>query len=346
MNVPATSFVLPPDSEAAAPAEHRGLARDGVRLLVARADGIRHVKFVDLAEQLEAGDVVVVNISATLPAAVDAQRRGRRASALHVSTELDDGTWVVEVRGPDNRGPATDVRPGEELELTGGVRLRVDASYPRPGVDGARLWRVTPSVATGSRRYLADHGRPIRYGYLSAAWPLGDLQNVYAEESGSAEMASAGRPFTSRLLVRLMARGVVVAPILLHAGVSSPEKQEPPMPERYSVSAATADLVNLARSRGRRVIAVGTTVARALETGADSTNNAHAGSGWTDLVLSPDRPARVVSGLVSGLHEPESSHLLLLEAVAGPALVRRAYEEAVRERYLWHEFGDSMLFLP
>lgn len=341
-----TRFVLPPDSEAAAPAERRGLARDGVRLLVARPEGVRHVAFVDLAEQLDAGDVVVVNTSATLPAAVDAHRRGHRTSALHISTELENGAWVVEVRGPDNAGPATDVSPGEELELTGGVRLRVDASYPTAGIDGARLWRATPSVATGSHRYLADHGRPIRYGYLSSAWPLGDLQNVYADEPGSAEMASAGRPFTSRLLVRLMARGVVVAPILLHTGVSSPEKHEPPMPERYRVPASTAALVNLARSRGNRVIAVGTTVARALETGADSTNNAHAGSGWTDLVLSPDRPARVVSGLVSGLHEPESSHLLLLEAVAGPALVRRAYEEAVRERYLWHEFGDSMLFLP
>jgi S-adenosylmethionine:tRNA ribosyltransferase-isomerase len=152
--------------------------------------------------------------------------------------------------------------------------------------------------------------------------------------------------YVVRLLVRLMARGVVVAPVLLHTGVSSPEKHEPPMPERYKVPAPTADLVNLARSRGHRVVAVGTTVTRALETVADDDHTVHAGSGWTDLVLGPERPARVVTGLVSGLHEPEASHLLLLEAVAGPALVRRAYEEAARERYLWHEFGDSMLFLP
>lgn len=343
---PAVRFTLPPNSEATAPAERRGLARDGVRLLVARPDVVTHMRFHDLAAELEAGDVLVVNTSATLPAAVDARRRGRPLSPLHVSTELDDGSWVVEVRAPDNSGPATDVRAGEVLEATGGVRLRVDASYPRAGVDGARLWRVTPGVATGSRRYLADHGRPIRYGYLSAAWPLGDLQNVYADEPGSAEMPSAGRPFTSQLLVRLMGRGVVVAPLRLHAGVSSPEKHEPPLPERYSVPASTADVVNLARSRGHRVVAVGTTVTRALETAADTASQVTAGSGWTDLVLGPDRPARVVSGLVSGLHEPEASHLLLLQAVAGPGLVRRAYGEAVNERYLWHEFGDSMLFLP
>ena len=342
----AVRFTLPPDSEATAPAERRGLARDGVRLLVARPDVVTHMRFRDLASELEPGDVLVVNTSATLPAAVDARRRGRLVSSLHVSTELDDGSWVVEVRAPDNSGPATDVRPGEVLEVTAGVRLRVDASYPRAGVDGSRLWRVTPGVATGSHRYLADHGRPIRYSYLSAAVPLGDLQNVYADQSGSAEMPSAGRPFTSRLLVRLMARGVVVAPVLLHTGVSSPAKHEPPLSERYSVSASTADVVNLARSRGHRVVAVGTTVTRALETVADAANQVHAGSGWTDLVLGPDRPARVVSGLVSGLHEPEASHLLLLQAVAGTGLVRRAYDEAVSERYLWHEFGDSMLFLP
>jgi S-adenosylmethionine:tRNA ribosyltransferase-isomerase len=146
--------------------------------------------------------------------------------------------------------------------------------------------------------------------------------------------------------VRLMARGVVFAPIVLHTGVSSPEKHEPPMSERYDVPAATARLVNLTRASGGRVVAVGTTSVRALETVADASGRVAAGSGWTDLVLGPARPARVCTGLVSGLHEPEASHLLLLEAVAGGDLVAAAYRAAVAERYLWHEFGDSMLFLP
>ena len=348
---PTTRFVLPVDSEATSPPERRGLARDGVRLLVAADDGIVHASFRDLADHLRPGDLVVVNTSATLPAAVDAYRFTHPRSPLHVATELDDGSWVVEVRAPDNSGPATDVRPGETIEVSGGVTLRVQASYPSPAVEGARLWKVTPSTTVGSHAYLAEHGRPIRYGYLSAAWPLGDLQNVYADEPGSAEMASAemasaGRPFTHRLLVRLLARGVTIAPVSLHTGVSSPEKHEPPMPERYDVSSATADLVNLAHSRRRRVVAVGTTVTRALESAANADGSVSPSRGWTDLVLGFDRPARVVTGLISGLHEPEASHLLLLEAVAGRRLVAGAYEAAVRERYLWHEFGDSMLFLP
>jgi S-adenosylmethionine:tRNA ribosyltransferase-isomerase len=175
---------------------------------------------------------------------------------------------------------------------------------------------------------------------------LTDHQTVYATPTRtgvtSAEMASAGRPFTEHLLVRLMARGVVIAPLVLHAGVSSPEKHEPPMPERFTVPAPTARLVGATRAAGARVVAVGTTVVRALESATDPGGTVHAASGWTDLVLGPDRPARVVDALVSGLHAPEASHLLLLEAVVGPEVVGRAYAAAVEHGdYLWHEFGDS-----
>ena len=159
-------------------------------------------------------------------------------------------------------------------------------------------------------------------------------------------MASAGRPFTERLLVRLMARGVVIAPVVLHAGVSSAEKHEPPMPERFEVPAATARLVNSTSAAGARVVAVGTTVVRALESAAAPDRTVTATAGWTNLVLGPSRPARVVTGLISGLHPPEASHLMLLDAVAGAELVNAAYRAAVERRYRWHEFGDSTLFLP
>jgi S-adenosylmethionine:tRNA ribosyltransferase-isomerase len=192
--------------------------------------------------------------------------------------------------------------------------------------------------------YLGTHGRPIAYGHLLGNLPLSAHQTVYAEQPGSAEMPSAGRPFTRELLVRLVAAGITVAPLTLHAGVSSPELHEPPAPERYSVPPSTARLVEHTRRAGNRVVAVGTTVVRALETVAENGNTAL--SGWTDLVLGPGHPARVVSGLVTGLHLPESSHLLLLDAVVGPRLVDDAYAAAVAGGYLWHEFGDSMLFLP
>ena len=165
-------------------------------------------------------------------------------------------------------------------------------------------------------------------------------------ELGSAEMASAGRPFTDRVLVRLMARGVAVLPLVLHTGVSSPELHEPPAPERFAVPAATARIVTDARAHGGRVVAVGTTVTRALESATGEDGVTRPASGWTDLVLGPDQPARVVNGLLTGLHAPQASHLQLLAAVAGVDLVDQAYRSAVAAHLLWHEFGDSMLFLP
>jgi S-adenosylmethionine:tRNA ribosyltransferase-isomerase len=191
---------------------------------------------------------------------------------------------------------------------------------------------------------LEAAGRPIRYGYVPREWPLADYQTVFAREPGSAEMPSAARPFTPELVTRLVTDGVLFAPLLLHTGVSSPEAAEPPQAERYRVPPTTAALVSWARSRDGRVIAVGTTAARALESAASGAE-VRAAEGWTELVLGPGRPARVVDGIVTGLHAPEASHLSLLEAVVGVSGVQRAYEAAVAERYLWHEFGDVSLLL-
>ncbi|MGK5110553.1 MULTISPECIES: S-adenosylmethionine:tRNA ribosyltransferase-isomerase [unclassified Geodermatophilus] len=332
-------------SEATAPPERRGVARDGVRLMVVRPDRIGHAVFRDLPDLLTPGDLVVVNTSATLPARLDVRRADGTLAPLHVSTALDDGDWVVELRRPDNDGPDRGVEPGTELALPGGVRLRMLAGFPDPARP-SRLWRARPEPEVAAAAHLQRHGSPIRYGYLGAAVPLSDAQNVYATEPGSAENASAGRPFTERLLVRLMARGVPVVPVVLHAGVSSPELHEPPAPERFAVPEGTARLVTGTRAAGRRVVAVGTTVTRALETATGEDGVTRAAAGWTDLVLGPERPARAVTGLVTGLHAPDASHLLLLEAVAGRRLVEEAYAAAVAGGYLWHEFGDTMLFLP
>jgi S-adenosylmethionine:tRNA ribosyltransferase-isomerase len=338
-----TTFALPPGSEAGSPPEERGLLRDEVRLMAVRPDGVAHHRFLDLPRLLEPGDLVVVNTSATLPARVDARGADDRLVPLHVSAQLDDGSWVVEVRRPGNDGPDLGVEPGTVLLLPGDVWLHLHEPFPRPG---SRLWRARTEPAVPTSRYLSLRGRPIGYGYLDHRVDLPDLQNVYADEPGSAEMASAGRPVSERVITRLAARGVPVVPLTLHTGVSSPELHEPPSPEPYRVPEVTARLVTSTRAAGRRVVAVGTTVTRALETATDDDGVTRPAEGWTDLVLSRDRPARAVSGLITGLHAPEASHLLLLEAVAGTELVHRAYAAAVAERYLWHEFGDSMLFLP
>lgn len=345
-SAPATVFTLASAQEASAPQERRGIARDQVKLLVARPDGITHHRFRDLADLLDPGDLVVINTSATLPAALDGRRQDGRPTPIHVSTQLDDGQWAIELRRTDGLGPALDAAPGDHVVLPDDLVLHLTRPYPDPEADGSRLWLARPRPPTSAAEYLRRHGRPIRYSHLTEPVPLHDLQNIYANEVGSAEMASAGRPFTAELIVRLVRCGITIAPVVLHAGVSSPELHEPPTPERYNVPEATARLVSGARQAGRRVVAIGTTVVRALETAAEPDATIRPRHGWTNLTLGPDRPARIVTGLVTGLHAPEASHLLLLEAIAGPDLVRHAYDAALANGYLWHEFGDSMLFLP
>ncbi len=342
-------FELPPELVATEPPELRGLRREQVRLLVAGPDGVRHRRFHQLAGELQPGDLLVVNTSATLPAALDAVRtvgRRTRPALVHVSGQLDDGRWVIEVRRRDGNGPELDVVAGERLRLPGGVTLTVQRSYPREDVPGARLWLAGAEPATRIEGHLTRHGRPVRYGYLRGSHPLTAYQTVFADQPGSAEMPSASRPFDAELVVRLAVRGVTVAPVLLHCGLSSAEAGELPAPERFEVPEHTARLVNGARAAGRRVVAAGTTVVRALESAAAPDGLVRPAHGWSDLVLGPDRPVRVVTGLITGWHPPRASHLLLLEAVAGPDLVRTAYRQALLTGYRWHEFGDSALLLP
>jgi S-adenosylmethionine:tRNA ribosyltransferase-isomerase len=354
---PATRFELPAELSATQPPEARGIARDGVRLLVADPERVEHVRFRELARYLRAGDLLVVNVSATLPAAVDGVRAGRAARdaraardvVVHFSTALEDGTWVVELRrSPSADGPVLDGALGERIRLPGEGGLTLVAPYPAGIVRarrGQRLWRAAVDLPDGVPPFLARRGRPIRYGYVTGQWPLSSYQTVFATEPGSAEMPSAGRPFTAALVARLVADGVVLAPVVLHTGVSSPEAWEAPLPERFRVPAPTVEQVRLAHRLGHRVIAVGTTVARALESALRPDGRLEAATAWTDLVLGPERPARVIDGILTGLHAPDASHLLLLEAVVGPDVVRRAYDAALRQRYLWHEFGDACLLL-
>jgi S-adenosylmethionine:tRNA ribosyltransferase-isomerase len=315
-----------------------------VRLLVARPGGIEHARFSALGTFLSAGDLLIVNTSATLAAAADGTRHDGRAVTVHFSAVLDDRSWVVEVRDASGAaGPVPDSRPGDVIALPDDVRVML--ARPHPGGQ-VRLWQAAVAAEGGILAYLARRGRPIRYSYVPAAFPLADYQTVFAREPGSAEMPSAGRPFTAELVTDLVTRGIGIAPITLHAGVSSQEADEPPQPERYTVPESTARMVNMTRAGGGRVVAAGTTSTRALESAADAGGVVRARTGWTDLVLGEDRPARVVTGLVTGWHAPGASHLRLLAAVAGAGLVDRAYEEALAAGYLWHEFGDSCLLLP
>ncbi|MEP6953257.1 MAG: S-adenosylmethionine:tRNA ribosyltransferase-isomerase [Solirubrobacteraceae bacterium] len=348
MTAVAAAFSLPARLQAREPPEARGLRRDGVRLLVAAraAETIEHARFGDLGSLLSPGDLVVVNVSATLAAAIDAQRADGTRVTVHVATRAPhapgDDWWVLELRHAGGATPLRGGRAGERLVLDGGAIATLAAPY----AGGARLWLAQVDAGGSLPTHLERHGRPIRYGYVPRPWPLADYQTVFGLEPGSAEMPSAGRPFTTELVTRLIAGGVGIVPVTLHTGVSSPERHEPPYPEEFEVSAHTARAVNEARAAGGRIVAVGTTVVRALESAAGDDGTAVPARGWTPLVIGPDRGVRVVDGIVTGWHEPEASHLRMLEAIAGPELLRRSYDAALAHGYLWHEFGDSHLILP
>jgi S-adenosylmethionine:tRNA ribosyltransferase-isomerase len=340
----ALAFELPERLEAHEPPEARGLARADVRMLVAPARGaLVHARARDLPDFLRPGDLVVINTSATMPAALPARRGDGSALELRLSTPLPgapDDRWVIELRNGSER--FRNARAGEALDLPDGGRARLEAPY----LSGSRLWAARLELPEPLMAYLARHGTPIRYRYVPEARPLVDYQTAYATEPGSAEMPSAGRPLTAEVLTALVAKGVSVAPIVLHTGVSSPERSERPYPERYRVPPSTARLVQATKGWGGRVIAVGTTVVRALETVARPDGGIEPGDGWTALVVTPARGVRTVDGLLTGWHEPEASHLDILHAVGGRRLIERSYAAALQGGYLWHEFGDLHLILP
>jgi S-adenosylmethionine:tRNA ribosyltransferase-isomerase len=342
-------------------------------LVASRSTGkLVHTCFAELSQFLHAGDLLVVNTSATLPAAVSA-RMEDEAVELHLSTPATgdaresaagdaresaagdaresaaadaresaagDLLWVVELRTVQRRPLRAPV--GARLELPGGAGAELLAPY----LGSSRLSVASLSLGEPVEAYLARHGHPIRYRHTRADLPIGAYQTVFAREPGSAEMPSAARPFTAELVTELVSDGVLIAPLTLHCGVSSLEAGESPYPERYRVPPETARLVNAVHGWGGRVIAVGTTVVRALETVAAPGGTVGAGHGLTRHVVSPERGLRAIDGLITGWHEPKSSHLRLLEAAAGQELLRRSYDAADSAGYRFHEFGDSHLILP
>jgi len=360
--IDALGFSVPEELLAREPPEARGFARDGVRLLVSDpdTDAVRHATARDLPDFLAPGDVLVVNASATINAALDGWRSEHGTAGdlvvVHLSSPLPwsadrDHRWVIELRRSTSEGmrPLLDARAGERVRLRGGGSATLLAPFGerRMGLPNAsvRLWEADLACPGGVMAYAEEFGAPIRYGYVRERWPLYMYQTMFGTEPGSAEMPSAGRPFTADIIMRLQSKGVAVAPIILHTGVASLEVGESPYAERFRVTGCTADAVNRARASHHRVVAVGTTVVRALETVASADGTVSAAEGWTDLVVTPERGVHVVDALVTGFHEPRASHLAMLEAVAGRRHIDVAYHSALENRYLWHEFGDLHLII-
>ena len=356
-------FELPRELEAGEPPEARGLRRDEVRLMVSYLDDDRivHSRFGDLPEFLRAGDTLVVNTSGTMNAALPAERSDGTPLTVHLSTHLPADLWVVELRSSYGHEPVLDGKSGEVLSLPAGASMVLHTPYlserRQRDDESNRLWISTLKLPVNLNDYLDLNGSPIRYGYVRESWPASYYQTVYATEVGSAEMPSAGRAFTPELITRLVANGVSVVPLILHTGVASLEDDEPPYEEFYRVPPETAAAINSARAAGRRVVAVGTTVVRALETVTDRDGSIHPGEGWTDVFIIPERGIRSVDAMLTGLHEPRSTHLSMLEALVGSVSehpistsgaehLEVAYSEALKRGYLWHEFGDLHLILP
>jgi S-adenosylmethionine:tRNA ribosyltransferase-isomerase len=355
-------FDLPSELEAREPPEARGLGRDEVRLMVSYLgdDRVVHSSFSNLPDFLEAGDTLVINTSGTMNAALPARHTDGTPVTVHLSAHLPADLWVVELRSsPDNK-PVLDGETGEVLTLPDGATIVLQTPYlpekRKQSKGNNRLWVSTLNLPVSLEAYLERHGSPIRYSYVRESWPSSYYQTVYATEVGSAEMPSAGRAFTPELITRLVAKGVRILPLLLHTGVASLEDDEPPYEEFYRVSPETAAEINAARKSGRRIVAVGTTVVRALETVTDRDGVTHPGEGWTDVYITPERGIRSVNAMLTGLHEPRSTHLSMLEALTGSTSpcslsttgrehLQTAYSEALEKGYLWHEFGDLHLIL-
>lgn len=334
----ALPFSVPAELEATEPAEARGIPRDAVALLVsdARSGVHRSTTFDRIDEHLREGDLLVVNDSATIAAALSAGRADGSRCIVHLSTSIDESLWIVEPRH------IADARQGEVFTLPDGGAIRLLAPVAR---QYARLWYATLALPLPAERYIAAYGRPIAYAYVTRPWPLAAYQTIFARVPGSAEMPSAGRPFTARVVERLNQRGIEIATITLHCGVASLETHEPPVEERFRVGPATVEAVARTRRHGGRIIAVGTTVVRALESARDENTAFGPRSGWTRHIVDRAHPPRVADGILTGLHEPRASHLSLLEAFVTPEFLMEGYALALRERFLWHEFGDVHLIV-
>jgi len=344
------NFTLPDELSAREPPERRGLGRDKVRLLVVERESgdVRHLEFERLAEFLRQGDLLVFNSSRTLPASLEACCSSHGPCLqVRLAQHLPDDTWLALLVCKAGDPFGCGLRAGMQLEfsqdLTGEVFDR-DARIPR-------LWKIRFSkTGTELIDLIYRIGQPIRYEYVSAPWDLDYYQTVYAKEPGSAEMPSAGRAFTWKMLFELRRAGIDFAYLVLHTGLSSYlddelDRVHPASEEEYFLSEAAAAKINATRERGGRVIAVGTTVVRALETIAETSGRVQSAHGYTRLHIAGGHELKTVDGLLTGLHEPEASHLDLLSAFAAAEKIHAAYHEAVEQRYLWHEFGDLNLII-
>jgi len=344
-------FHLPKSLECAKPAEERGILRDEVRLMVSHRanDSIAHTTFSEIDNYLQVGDVLVVNTSGTMKAALSTRLPNDEEGRIHLSTPLENNEYLVEVRQvvDNNTKRFYGLQVGDKLPIPLSSNVEIITPHFTQNEDGEhlQLWKVHVDIPIPLEEYLSLYGEAIKYSNINKKYPHHYYQTYFANEMGSAEMPSAGRAFTSRLVSQLLSKGIQFAPILLHTGISSLEANEKPYPEYFKVSESTASLINLARAEGRRIIAVGTTAIRAIESAVDKEGWTQAQEGMTNLFITTKSGLKVIDGMLTGMHEPKASHLLMMQALADVGHLSKCYEAAIAEQYQWHEFGDLHLIL-
>ena len=338
---------IPITSAAAEPPEERGLSRDQTRLMVSfgAKNRITHAKFYEIVDYLLPGDLLVINSSATIPASLPVKNLAGQNFELMLSQKILFGLWIAEIN-KDGREAFPGFQSGESFALPGGASCVLHLPLNSDYSVNCQLWVV--SLNTGQDEvldYLAKFASPPHFSHHSQRWPLKYFQTVFADEPGSAEMPSAGRGFTPELVNKLLAKGIQIAPLVLHAGANC-EGHIPPHEEYYRIPVDTAQAINRVHEGGGRVIAVGSTVVRALDTVTHIHGQVCPGEGWTKKEIKSGACVSSIDGLLTGLHEPETTHIDLLQSFISQEQLETAYTEALARGYLWHEFGDFHLILP
>ncbi|UOR11076.1 S-adenosylmethionine:tRNA ribosyltransferase-isomerase [Halobacillus amylolyticus] len=339
MNKMKAPFQVPAHLHATAPVEYRQGERDNVRLMV--LDPLtgqrKHTNFHDIMNIFQAGDVLVLNQSRTIPSSLHAT--GTRGDVeVRLARKIDEHRFEVLLLG-------TTYEEGDQIYFQNGFFATVEGNgneYPLQVVN-FKLSGVS------LMEFIYEYGSPIYYEYINDPWPLNKYQTVYSSTPGSIEMTSAGRAFTWGMLSSLVKKGVHLCYVTLHTSLSYYGNNKWPTPsnhpELYSIPRETVDTINDAKAEGRKVIAVGTTVVRALESAVIEGHLTQQNSVLTDLYINGNYSLKITDALLTGFHEPEASHLDLLKAFIDEAVLLEAYNEALKQEYLWHEFGDMNLII-
>ncbi|MBS8264235.1 S-adenosylmethionine:tRNA ribosyltransferase-isomerase [Mesobacillus boroniphilus] len=335
-------FYLPSFLNASHPPERRGLRRDQVKMMVLdRITGnVVHDQFIQLEQYLNAGDILVLNNSRTIPAILKGEwhRNGKVFGTnveLRLARKKNDSVWEALII-------AKNVETGDCFKFSEAFAAKVVGEVFKSPL------KMIQFTLQGKDLYeeIYSMGEPIRYEYIHHPWNLDYYQTVFASQPGSVEMPSAGRAFSWELLLKLQQKGVKLAFLQLHTGLSyllddeyahSPEDHF----EEYSILHEDMEAIVKAKGSGGRIIAAGTTVVRALETAAANSTI----KGWTNLYITSDYELQLVDGIITGFHEPKASHLDMLTAFIDENMLFEAYNIAIQQHYLWHEFGDINLII-